>query len=387
MSAANTDMKVRDVAHPLLPRLSAGDRSRQHAVVTLRRILSSKIRTQNHRHFEQTGAVLFEREHGHPPRTLPEIEEALFNVPAYRVWSAANRAVQEMLWISVGEPIFRDQQRINAEAARICEAENKRGSLSLDPSYTPSPEVAGIDIHLQPGGYALELAPGDVTAGALYETGGNVFSFSVGGRRDDSKAAAINRLLSEVAPSFQPSRILDIGCSAGAASAAYAWRYPEAEVHAIDIGAGMLRYAHARAESLGVGVHFHQMDAAHLNFSDNHFDLIVSHNALHEMGDDTRVKMIAESMRVLRPGGMLVFQDVNVRSITDPIIKADIVWEKHFNGERFWLTYSEAHFKEELLAAGFPVSNVSEHEIPAVAGALRWYVIVARKPETEGARS
>lgn len=385
MNADPKDMKVRDVAHPMLPALTAEDISRQRAVVTLRRILSSKVRSQNHRHFNQTGAVEFERQHGRRPESLADIEQSLFNVPTYRMWSAANRAVQEMLWVSVGEPIFRDQQRINAEAARLCEAADKRGSLSINRAYDPSPEVADIDIHLQPGGYALELTHDDVTAGALYETGGNVFSFSVGGRRDDSKAAAINRLLSEIAPDFQPGRILDIGCSAGAASAAYAWRYPEADVHAIDIGAGMLRYAHARAEALGVAVHFHQMDASRLEFPDNHFDLIVSHNVLHEMGDETRKRMIVESLRVLRPGGFLVYQDVNVRSITDPIIKADIVWEKHFNGERFWLTYSEAELTSEMLAAGFPFTHVSEHEIPAVAGALRWYVIVARKPDTAGA--
>lgn len=378
-------MKVRDVVHPMLAELTMEDVSRQRAVVTLRRILSSRVRTQNQRHFDQVGAVEFALEHGRAPQSLADIEESLFNVPTYRMWSAANRAVQEMLWMSVGEPIFRDQDRINASATDIRTAEAKLGSLTLDPSYTPSPEVAEIDIHLQPGGYAFEATTDDVTAGALYETGGNVFSFSVGGRRDDSKAAAISKLLSENFPEFKPERILDIGCSAGAASAAYAWRYPDAAVHAIDIGAGMLRYAHARAESLGVAVHFHQMDAGDLSFPDNHFDLVVSHNVLHEMGDDTRVRMIRECKRVLRPGGLLVYQDVNVRSITDPIVKADIVWEKHFNGERFWLNYSGANLAEELLAAGFPHDSVKEHEIPAVAGALRWYVITARKPEHEGA--
>lgn len=387
MNNQTNDMKVRDVAHPLLPETTVQDVSRQQAVVALRRILSSKVRTQSRRHYERVGAVAFEKEHGRRPETLEDIEEALFNVPAYRVWSAANRAVQEMLWVSVGEPILRDQERINAEADRICGAEAKIGSLHLDPSYTPSPEVAEIDIHLQPGGYALERTPGDVVAGALYETGGNVFSFSVGGHRGDSKAAAVIRLVEAMDQDFNPARILDIGCSAGAASAAYAWHYPNADVHAIDIGAGMLRYAHARAESLGLRVHFHQMDASDLHFQNDHFDLVVSHNALHEMSDRTRLGMIAESMRVLRPGGLLVYQDVDARSITDPILMADAVWEKNFNGERFWLTYGNADIASEMGAAGFSEGSIVEHVVPAVSGALRWYVIIARKPEfgSEGA--
>lgn len=385
MTQPSTDMKVRDVAHPLLATLQPEDSSRQRAVVLMRRILSSRVRSQNHRLLEHAGIPAYVAEHGRPPQALDEIEEALFNVPAYRMWSAANRAVQEMLWMSVGEPIFRDQARIEQAANALSNAPKKRGSLQLNPQYDPSPEVAQVDIHLQPGGYALARSEHDVTAGALYETGGNVFSFSVGGRRDDSKAAAISKLIERDYPGFTPTRILDLGCSAGAASAAYAWRYPDAQVHALDIGAGMLRYAHARAEALGVAVHFHQMDAAALAFDDASFDLVVSHNVLHEMSDATRQAMIAESMRVLRPGGLLIYQDVNVRSITDPVIKADIVWEKHFNGEKFWLAYSNADLQADLLAAGFPAEAVHEHEIPAVAGALRWYVIAARKPDTTGA--
>ncbi|MGV8959793.1 MAG: class I SAM-dependent methyltransferase [Stenotrophomonas sp.] len=380
MNTTKSDMNVRDVSHPFLARLESEDLSRQRAVVLLRRVLSSRIRSQNPLQFNDVGAPSFHARHGHAPQSTADIEESLFEIPTYRMWSAANRAVQEMLWLAVGEPIYRDEERILHEVECALRNPNKHGSLSLNEEYTPSPEVASVDIHLQPGGYALERGPKDVVAGALYEAGGNIFSFSVGGRRDDSKAAATTKLMQNIIPGFEPKKILEIGCSAGSASAAYAWRFPNAEVHAIDIGAAMLRYAHVRAEALGVSVHFHQMDAAKLGFSDSSFDLVVSHNALHEMGDETRSKMIAESMRVLRPGGLLIYQDVNVRSINDPLLKADLAWEKHFNGERFWTIYGDANLREEIIDAGFPVSDVMEHEIPAVAGALRWYVISARKP-------
>ena len=90
-----------------------------------------------------------------------------------------------------------------------------------------------------------------------------------------------------------------MGCSAGSASVPYAQAYPDAEVHAIDVSPGMLRYAHARAESLGAAVHFHQMDSARTSFGSESFDLIVSHNMMHEISDASRRGMLRESWRLL----------------------------------------------------------------------------------------
>jgi len=85
MNADPKDMKVRDVAHPMLPALTVEDISRQRAVVTLHRILTPKVPTQTHRHFNQTGAVEFEPPHGRRPASLADIEQSLFNVPTYRL--------------------------------------------------------------------------------------------------------------------------------------------------------------------------------------------------------------------------------------------------------------------------------------------------------------
>src|SRR3546814_19104901 len=63
----------------------------------------------------------------------------------------------------------------------------------------------------------------------------------------------------------------------------YVDAYPEAEVHAIDLSAPSLRFAHARAESLGKAVHFRQANAEHAPYGDGSFDLVVSHILLHEL--------------------------------------------------------------------------------------------------------
>jgi len=373
-------MKVRDVQHPMLPEARPDELSRQRAVVSLRKLLNARVRANNVRRFEEEGAPAFAARHGRRPQSPEDIERAFFESPGYRMWSAANRAVQEMIWLSVGEPIFRDRARMQAAARELIEAPTKLGALKLDPAYDPSPEIAAVDVHLQPGGYARSDDPDDIVAGALYETGGNIYSFGQGAGKGDSKAGVVCNLLRSEFPDFTPTRILDLGCSAGAASCAYASEYPDADVHAFDIRAGMLRYAHARAEALGVRVTFHQMDAAQMNFPDASFDLVVSHNLLHEIGADKRRRAMAEARRVVRPGGLVIFQDVDTRFAPSDVHRAEKNWDAAFNGEVFWKAYGEADLVGDMIGAGFAPEDVAEHNMQAVSNTNRWYVISGRRP-------
>lgn len=375
-------MKVRDLQHALLPETSAEQRSRQEAVVALRRLLNMRVRPRNVDAFAAEAQPAFIEAHGRAPQSPEEIQQAFLMSPSYRRWSATNRAAQEMIWVSVGEPIYRDLDRMGAETRALMSAPDRKGSLKLDPAYDPSPEVADVDIHLQPGGYAMDRGEDDVVAGALYKCGGNVFSFGQGIGRGDSKAGVVIKLLDDHFDGFRPLRILDIGCSAGAASAAYAEHYPDAEVHAVDIGGAMLRYAHARAESLGVGVHFHQMDASRMTLEDGSFDLVVSHNLMHEIGEAKRRDMMREARRLVRPGGIVIHQDVAIRNQPSIVHQVERDWDTHFNGEVHWNTYATADLHADMLAAGFAAHETVEHDLAAVQGFAgnRWYAISARKP-------
>lgn len=375
-------MKVRDLQHALLPETSAEQRSRQEAVVGLRRLLNTQVRPRNVDAFATEAQPAFVEAHGRAPQSPEEVRRAFLMSPSYRRWSATNRAAQEMIWISVGEPIYRDLDRMREATRSLMNAPDRKGSLNLDPAYDPSTEVAAVDIHLQPGGYAMDRGDDDVVAGALYECGGNVFSFGQGIGRGDSKAGVIIKLLDDHFGGFVPQRILDIGCSAGAASAAYAAHYADAQVSAVDIGGAMLRYAHARAESLGVGVHFHQMDAAEMTFADGSFDLVVSHNVMHEIGEGKRRAMLREARRLVRPGGIVIHQDVAIRNQPSLVHQVERDWDTHFNGEVHWNTYATADLRADMLAAGFAAEDVVEHDLAAVQGFAgnRWYAISARKP-------
>ena len=252
-------------------------------------------------------------------------------------------------------------------------------SCTSIPRFKPPAEVASVDIHLQPGGYALERSPNDVVAGALYENGGNVYSFGQGIGKADSKAGAVIAHLEKIRPGFEPRHMLEIGCSAGAAACAYAAHYGDAQVHAIDIGAGMLRYAHARAESLDVRVLFHQMSGANLKFPDGTFDLVVSNNLLHEIGRENRRAMLSEARRVLAPGGIAIHQDVPIRAAQSPVHQVERGWDERFNGEIFWNLYAGDDLAAEMRAAGFAPHEIAESRIEKVSGAGGWYLLTGQK--------
>jgi len=72
-----------------------------------------------------------------------------------------------------------------------------------------------------------------------------------------------------------------------------------------DVSPGMLGALRANAERLGLEVDTVVGDAAALPFEDGSFDLVLGHAVLHHLPQLERA--FAEFMRVLRPGGVLLF--------------------------------------------------------------------------------
>jgi ubiquinone/menaquinone biosynthesis C-methylase UbiE len=371
---------VRSVQHDLLPRASHDEAARQQFVVALKQGLNRSLRATNKRLFDDVVAPTATRA-GTPAADRQSIRHAMYSHPAYRAWSTLHRSAQELMWRSLADTVFRDSDRLSASYAEIDAANKAGGSVSLDPSVTPPRGVSQLDIHLQTGGYMLDRGPADVAAGAFYEVGGNLYAFGQGISRTDSKAAHVQKFISERFPGFVPRRILDMGCSAGSASVPYALEFPAAEVHAIDVAPGILRYAHGRAESLGARVHFHQMDAAATRFPDAHFDLIVSHNMMHEIPTSTRRGMLRETWRLLAPGGIAVHQDVPLQftGLTE-FQKFEYSWDTTNNNEPYWEVYANADLAEDARLAAIPPESVYVGNLPAAPGTLPWFVCLLTKP-------
>jgi ubiquinone/menaquinone biosynthesis C-methylase UbiE len=372
---------VHELKHAMLARQTADDLARQRFVLALKRQLTGRIRPGNQLIFDARVRPALQRKlHSQALADREQIKRGLLADPAYQAWAALTRCSQEMMWATVAEPLMRDRERIEAEGRRLNGDPKRRGGLDLPAGFQPPRAMQEHHVHLQPQGYAQTRDADDVMAGALYEAGGNLYSMGQGMGGDDSKGYAAIRWLKANRPGFSPRRILDMGCSAGASSVPYAQEFPAAEVHAIDIGAAMLRYASARAESLGARVWFHQMDCGATRFPDGHFDLVVSHNLFHEVSNETRNATFRETFRLLAPGGIALHQDVAIQNARrTPFEQAERAYDVYYNDEPFWENYADARIEDELVAAGFARGAAREIELGKINGPGYWFAAVAEK--------
>ena len=104
-------------------------------------------------------------------------------------------------------------------------------------------------------------------------------------------------------PPVAGQRGLDIGCGEGANTRELARR--GARMTALDISTTFLRHAAAAEQEDQLGIGFVRADAACLPFADAGFDFATAFMSLMDMPDQAPV--LAEIVRVLRPGGFLQF--------------------------------------------------------------------------------
>lgn len=368
----------RSTTHEMLARTTAEEAARLRYIVELKKRLTNYA-TGMKRAFDGRAAAAYESTNGKAAESREEIAAAMTTDPFYQAWGSLTRTAQDLMWNTVEGAIQRDMPRLQAAADKVGNAP-AGGSLNLDPNFQPPSDAFAANIHGQPGGYMRQADNRDIVAGALYESGGNAFSAGTGIGNKDSKAGAVIAWLAKEYPDLKPKRILDLGCSAGGASVAYAAHFPEAEVHAVDVGPAMLRYAHLRAEHLGLKVHFHQMNAGALSFEDASFDLVISHNLMHEVSKGMLGKIFAEARRVLKPGGVVVHQDVPVRGRDfSPFEQAMFSWQTKNNDEPFWDDFVYADVPSRMQEAGFGADENRELTIPMLDGPRFWYLVVGDK--------
>jgi SAM-dependent methyltransferase len=372
---------VRNPVHDMMSFPTHDEKARQLFVLSLKHHVGRKIRPGNKAIYENLAKPKFVKAHGREPADRHEIGEVMWREPDYLMFSALNRDAQELMWDAVADSIYRNKDRLEKTYAKLHNANTRKGSLELDPKFDPPRGIKEVNIHLQPVNYAADYGQHDILAGAFYEGGGNLYSMGGGIGIMESKAEVIQRFLKERFPGFTPTKILDFACSAGSSSTPWSLAFPKAEVHAIDVGAGMLRYAHARAEALGAAVHFHQMDAGATTFPDASFDLVVSHNAMHEMPVKTQAAMFKESFRLLKPGGIAIHQDVPLRySERDAFGQFDAGWDLKNNNEPYWEAYATNDPVKMYLDAGFPQQTIWHGKFEQLDKTVAWFVSCARKP-------
>src|SRR2546423_15282006 len=97
-------------------------------------------------------------------------------------------------------------------------------------------------------------------------------------------------------------RVLDVGTGPGRVTIRLAKLNPRLAIDGIDLSASMLdRATHNAARDCIRNVHFSRGDAKQIPFGDHTFDLVVSHNFLHQLPDP--IVALREINRVAKPSG------------------------------------------------------------------------------------
>lgn len=401
LDEATQGFEGRNSGFDLLTQPTADERARQQFVSQLRRhIMVDMAATMRGVYAKDVEPRVTARSR-RPPRNAVEVRRAMLPNPYFRAWSALRYTAQEMTWSSVQPQIERDLPKLVAAARETALGTKTKGSLRLNPALPIPKDMQKLDIHLMPGCFHSEFVADDVAVGALYHHGTAVFAGGFSLRaRGGGVAKSIAKYLAARDPGFRPRRLLDLGCTVGANLLPYLEVFPDLEAHGIDVGAPLLRYAHARAESLGVAVHYSQQNAEHTDFPDNTFDIVCSSFFLHEHSVAVSRRIFKEVRRVLKPGGIMVHMELPPDSETTPYYSFYLNWDAYYNNEPHYAAFRALDLRKEVLSAGFKPSNFfkvripnygtvsdaefeavarGEREAPAHGNGASWFIFGARK--------
>jgi ubiquinone/menaquinone biosynthesis C-methylase UbiE len=347
-SAANEQFE----GHPMLPQANHDEYAQQSFVLGLKQLVNSELLGATLALCAQKVTQELGLDDSPAPERRQAVRQMMLNTPTYRIWSSLLLNSQELLWDYVGASVDRQLHTLNERASAIA---SPLGSLRLDPEFQMPNYLAAIDNHIMPGGYDQQVSDDDVRAGAVYDRGASIYHMGQVNLLNDVRGHTLAAFLQDAFADLPPPRrILDMGCTVGHSTLVLCDYFPDAEIHAIDVGPALLRYAHARAEHLGKAIHFSQQSAEATDFESGSFDLVVSSAMFHETSAAALPRIMRECARLLRPGGIVAHAEVPVRYDRMPISEVLIRdWQTYYNAEPFWGGCATTDFGAALAAAGF----------------------------------
>lgn len=349
--------------HAMMPEASHDEVARFNTLTQINVFLSQQLAPGVRTSYEVRTLPAFVAEHGRAPRDRHEVRRAMQKDPAFQIWSALRRNSMEQRQQAGRSMVYRQLERLVGTAAEL---NRDKSTLRLDPAVTPPRYATAVDIHCMPGGYHTEVVEDDVSAAANYDAGIFVTTAGMLGSYSDGGGQAIVEWLAANRPGWRPRRILDIGCSAGHNIVPLALAFPEADVVAVDVSAPMLRYAHARAQSLGAtNLSFVQANGEALDYPDGAFDLVTTAMFWHETSATALPRIFAEIERLLAAGGLTLHleqpqypgMDVYEQFIRD--------WDTYNNNEPFWTVMHDLDLRQVLARAGFAPERYFETTMAA----------------------
>ena len=381
------DSEMSKQKHSMQPKPSHDESVRQDFVTDLRAYLTDEIYSLITPHYEKKIEPDFIQVNERKPEDKSEVKSLMLNDRGYQSWSLLQRLSQQMMFTSVIDTVERNLDTM------IDDLDNHQsiGSLDIDESLDIPRYLTAYDIHQQPGGYHSENIEKDISAGAVYDISLPIYSRNAMGEENDLLAQAIIRYIDDHLKTFQPLDIMDMGCGIGNSTLPFSKKYPDSKVIGVDVALPCLRYAHARANALGVEAHFSQQNVEKTSYDPESFDLVTSTLLLHETSHDAVPKIIQECFRLLKPGGWMIHLDVYPfhKKEDDPLYDFLKDWEVINNNENFSGALRNMNMRKIIEDAGFSSETVEFTSAEAAAKYSKGYtgdfylklpVYLAQKP-------
>lgn len=344
--------------HAVLPQLSQDELTRLDAISHLNYFLAQEVVPKLRARFEDAAAAA-------PPVDRSQAWSLLQQDPRYALWAHLRRRSMEMRQRRNIDTVLR--QRADLAAASRATMAGREDRLELDPALKHPDYLVDMHAHLMPGGYVIDLGPDDVTAGAAYETSSYSIVPGRSGPDGDGAGRALAHWLGSRFPSFKPKRILDLGCGPGLNTCALARALPDAQIVSVDAGAGMLRYAAARAASLGIdNIRWVQADIEHVPERLGQFDLAFTAIVLHETSHEALRNIFRCCQARLAPGGLTLHVEQPPFDDRPWFEQCMRDWDGRYNNEHFWSRLYALDLRDELAQAGFDAAKIFSDSISAV---------------------
>jgi len=187
-----------------------------------------------------------------------------------------------------------------------------------------------------------------------------------------SDEATYQKKLAETQSFFTPNmRVLEFGCGTGTTAIHHA---PHVQhIDAIDISENMLEIGRGKAREAGVeNITFTHGTLTEFNAETGSLDAVLGLNVIHLLAD--RQAVIAEVVRILKPGGIFVSSTVCLANSYLRFIKLVVPLGKLLGLMPDVFVLSEAELAVEFTNAGFVIDRQWHHGKNGIA-----VFIVARK--------
>ncbi len=169
---------------------------------------------------------------------------------------------------------------------------------------------------------------------------------------------ATRKSVAAAAPVNAPAKILEIGCCSGQYTQGVAEVFPDAELWACDLSARQLEQAQRYANEHGLDWRLFQAAGEATGMPADEFDLVTSYAVFHELPVTAARAVLAECLRVTRPGGYTVIGDVKAYHAFDNYERwKNDYWNQIHGGDPFWREYATTDFAQLARETGFATAT------------------------------